>query len=443
MHVIAFATFCLLATSSFCAAQVAYPSPITEDAYEAIDLQEAKLGQLLFYDPILSGNKEVACATCHHPRFGTSDGVSLSFGDGGTGFGQHRRANAENLPEERIPRNSPALFNLGAKEFTSLFHDGRLEADPAQPNGLRSPMDADMSLGFASVLSAQTMFPVLSRDEMAGSHGENDIARLIRQGIITGDGGAWDRLARRVAGIDAYAAQFSTVYPHINTADDIAFTDISNAIAVFMAHEWRSDSAPFDAVLRGDRHPTGPAHRGAQLFYGAAGCAECHSGPFLTDHKFHAMAAPQIGPGKAASFETHHKDEGRFRVTGRPEDLYAFRTPSLRNVALTGPYGHAGAHKDLDQFILDHADPARALFHYDRSQAVLPPYEALDFAVMDDLHQLQAIADAVQARPVQLTQENLSDLIAFLDSLTDPISVTGRLGIPTNLPSGLKVPTGD
>lgn len=418
----------------------AVPRAITEADYPAVDLDEARLGQLLFYDPILSGNRTVACATCHHPKFGTADAVSLSFGDGGVGLGPDRRADANNPPEERIPRNAPALFNLGASAFTVMFHDGRLEADPAHPGGLRTPMDADMLTGFASVLSAQTMFPVLSRDEMAGSYDENEVARLVRQGRITGAGGAWDVLSKRVSEVPAYLQAFREVYPHINSGDDIAFADISNAIAVFMAHEWRSDTAPFDAVLRGTLALDGPAAEGLKLFYGKARCSDCHSGPFLTDHQFHAMAAPQIGPGKSATFEDHHRDEGRFRVTGRAEDLYAFRTPSLRNVALTAPYGHAGSHRDLAAFVADHADPAGALLRYDRSQAILPEYEAEDFAVMDDPTQLSAIAGAVRAPAVRLSAQEVGEILAFLETLTDPAAIVGRLGVPSSVPSGLPVP---
>lgn len=420
----------------------AQPLPVDDTAYAPIDLQEARLGQLLFYDPILSGNREIACGTCHHPAFGTSDGVSLSFGDGGIGLGPDRVVNPDNLPEERIPRNSPALFNLGAAEFTVLFHDGRLEADPDWPGGIRTPMDADMAVGFASALSAQTMFPVLSRDEMAGSQGENEVGRLVRQGIITGEGGAWDVLSRRVADIPAYAAQFQAVYPHIKSPDDIAFTDISNAIAVFVAHEWRSDTAPFDAVLRGEFTLEGPAQAGLDLFYGKAGCAACHSGPFLTDHQFHAMGAPQIGPGKAASFEDHDRDDGRFRVTGHEEDRFAFRTPSLRNVVLTAPYGHAGSHSDLARFVADHADPVQGLATYTRDLAVLPAYsdDAVDFAVLDDPSDTQAIAAAVTTPAIDLSADEVAALVAFLDTLTDPVSLTGRLGIPEQVPSGLPIP---
>ncbi|MEW9921783.1 cytochrome-c peroxidase [Marimonas sp. MJW-29] len=416
------------------------PTPPTDDDYVPVRIEEALLGRNLFYDPILSGNRTVACATCHHPDFGTSDGLSLSFGDGGIGMGPARKADPANRPEKRIPRNAPALFNLGAREFTVMFHDGRLEAAPEHPGGIRTPMDADMLTGFASVLSAQTMFPVLSRDEMAGSYKENDVARAVRQGRITGPQGAWDLLSRRVADIPAYAAQFEAVYAHIERPEQIAFTDVSNAIAAFMVHEWRSDRSPFDAYLRGEATLTEDAANGMALFYGAAGCSGCHSGKFQTDHGFHAMAAPQIGPGKAADFEDHQRDEGRFRVTGDAADLYAFRTPSLRNVTLTAPYGHAGSHRDLAAFIADHADPAAALARYDRTQALLPAFEAADFAVLDDPQQLEAIAAAVTAEPVALAPQEITAIVAFLQALTDPVAKTGRLGVPATVPSGLPVP---
>lgn len=419
------------------------PLPLEDAAFAAVDLEEAKLGQLLFYDPILSGNTEIACATCHHPAFGTSDGVSLSFGDGGFGIGPDRTADPDNMPEKRIPRNSPALFNLGANEFTVMFHDGRLEADPNRTGGIRTPMDADMVVGFASILSAQTMFPVLSRDEMAGSYNENEIGSLIRRGIITGEGGAWDVLARRVAAIPDYADRFAAVYPAISEPDDIAFTDISNAIAAFVAFEWRSDTAPFDDVLAGRVQLEGAAKAGLELFYGEGNCVDCHAGPFLTDHKFHAMAVPQFGPGKAATFEDHQRDDGRFRVTGRAEDRYAFRTPSLRNIALTAPYGHTGSHADLAAFIADHSNPAQNILDYDRSQAVLPTYKGDDFAVMDDAAQLKAIAAAVTTPSVTMTEMDIANLTAFLDTLTDPVSLSGRLGIPKTVPSGLPVPRVD
>lgn len=412
------------------------PPALSDADFAPVDEVEARLGQLLFYDPILSGNRNVSCATCHHPAFGTSDGLSLGIGDGGIGLGPDRVADPDNMPEQRIPRNAPALFNLGAHEFTVLFHDGRIEVDPDRPGGLRTPLDADMVTGFASLLSAQTMFPVLSPDEMAGHYSENDVSQAVRRGVITGQGGAWDIIARRVGDIPEYADRFMVVYDHIEGADQITFADISNAIAAFMAFEWRSDNAPFDAVLRGDAVLPEPAAAGMALFYGDAGCAACHSGPFLTDHDFHATGTPQIGPGKAARFESHARDEGRFRVTGDPDDLYAFRTPSLRNVALTGPYGHAGAYSDLRAFVRAHLDPVAALQSYDIAAATLPGLPVDDVAGLTDR---DAIAAAVSNQPRQFDEAQLTALIAFLDALTDPAAVEGRLGIPDAVPSGLPI----
>jgi len=412
------------------------PAPLTDADFAPVNEAEARLGQLLFYDPILSGNRNLSCATCHNPAFGTGDGLSLGIGDGGIGLGLKRVANPDNMPEQRIPRNAPSLFNLGAYEFTALFYDGRIEIDPDRPGGMRTPLDADMVTGFASMLSAQTMFPVLSADEMAGHYSENDVAQAVRRGVITGEGGAWDIIARRVSGIPAYADEFAAVYEHIDAPEQIAFTDISNAIAAFMEFEWRSDTAPFDAVLRGEATLPEPAATGMDLFYGKAGCAACHSGPLLTNHRFYAMGAPQIGPGKAARFETHARDEGRFRVTGDPADLYAFRTPSLRNVALTGPYGHAGAHSDLRSFVEAHIDPVAGLQNYDLTQAVLPD---LSFDDARGLADFDTIASAVRYDPPDISDAEVTALIAFLNTLTDPVAMTGRLGVPETVPSGLPV----
>ncbi|MEM7615089.1 MAG: cytochrome c peroxidase, partial [Pseudomonadota bacterium] len=328
------------------------PAPISDADFEAQDPALVKLGQLLFYDPILSGNRNISCATCHHPRFGTGDGLSLGIGEGGVGLGPERRLDPANLPEQHIPRNAPALFNLGAREFTVLFHDGRIEVDASKPSGLRTPLDEEMVQGFSGLLSAQTMFPVLSPDEMAGHYSENEVAQAVRQGRLTGAGGAWDLIAQRVAGIPGYAEAFADV-----GVSEVAFTDVSNAVAAFMAVEWRSDDSAFDRHLRGEATLEGAAARGMALFYGAAGCAACHSGAFQTDHGFHATGVPQFGPGKAARFESHRRDLGRARVTGRDADAYAFRTPSLRNVTLTAPYGHTGSHADLGAFVAHHADP--------------------------------------------------------------------------------------
>ena len=417
------------------------PAPLTNNDFRPVSIKEASLGQLLFYDPVLSGNKEVACATCHHPKFGTGDGLSLSIGDGGKGIGLDRIVDQSNLPEQRVPRNAQPLFNLGAKQIRILFHDGRVEVDISRPSGLRTPLEDEMVNGFASIVSAQTMFPVLSGDEMAGHYSENEISEAVRRGTLTGDGGAWDLISKRVRLIPEYADQFMKVYDHITKPSEIEFTDISNAIAAFMEFEWRSDTSPYDAVLSGKNTLPRLADKGLKLFYGEAGCVSCHSGALLTDQDFHAMGQPQLGPGKAARFQNHSRDEGRFRVTGLDADKYAFRTPSLRNVALTGPWGHAGAFSNLKSFVSAHADPRAALIDYDRSGVILTDFNTVDWAIMDNPAEVQAIADAVRIKPVTVSSDDVLALVAFLENLTDTAAQNGRLGIPKSVPSGLKVPT--
>ena len=410
------------------------PSPDAE--FPAANSAQIELGQLLFFDPILSGNKNISCATCHHPRFNTSDGVSLGLGEGGSGLGPDRRVGAINIPEQRIPRNSPALFNVGAAEFTTLFQDGRLEADAARPSGIRTPLGAEMEAGFANLLSAQTMFPVLSGDEMAGHYSENDVAQAVRQGLITGPDGAWDLLSKRIEAIPAYRSGFDQIIG----GRDLAFTDISDAIAAFVAFEWRATNAPFDQFLKGQGDLPPGAQRGMTLFYGTAGCSTCHSGLFQTDHSFHAIAVPQIGPGKAARFERHARDEGRMRVTGQAKDAFRFRTPSLRNVAQTGPYGHSGAYARLEDVVRHHLDPVASLMAYDPAMAVFPDLPgADDLRIVSDEAELNAIAAANELEPIELTDTDVADILEFLNALTDPFSLQGALGVPKTVPSGLPI----
>lgn len=411
--------------------------PRADAEFAKVDIALAELGQKLFFDPILSGNRNVACATCHNPRFASADGLSLGLGDGAFGLGPERRVDPANLPEQRVPRNSPALFNLGASEFTTLFHDGRLEVDPDQPGGIRTPLGAEMISGFASLLSAQSMFPVLSPDEMAGHYSENDIAQAVRQGFLTREGGAWARISARVAAIPDYQAAFDALY---GAGHPIRFTDISNAIAAFVAFEFRADDSPFDRFLRGQGELTDAAMAGMELFYGKAGCSACHAGQFQSDQQFYAIAMPQVGPGKAARFETHARDTGRMRVTGDPADAYRFRTPSLRNVTRTAPYGHNGAYATLEAVVRHHLDPVASLRAYDPSQLILPTLAgADDLRAYSDPAETAAIAAANELAPVSLSDNEVDQILAFLDSLTDEASLAGRLGIPETVPSGLPV----
>ena len=409
------------------------PRPV----FPEMDPARVQLGQLLFFGLILSGNRNISCGTCHHPRFGTSDGMSLSIGEGGIGLGPDRRVDPDNPPEDRLPRNAPALWNVGATEFNAFFHDGRLEADRQKLGGIRTPLGADMVVGFDSVLSAQAMFPVLANDEMAGHYSENDVSQAVRLGHLSVKGGAWDKIAARVEAIPEYRRAFDTV---LEEQRPIKFTDIANVIADFTRVEWRADDSPFDQAMLGGPPLSAEAARGQDLFYGEAGCSSCHSGWLQTDHSYHAIAMPQIGPGKAAPFETHARDTGRMRVTGEQSDEYKFLTPSLRNVAQTGPYGHNGAFASLEAVVRHHLDPVASLYAYDPSQVVFHEIEpADDWRVLSDSEELARISAANELMPIALGDDDVSDLLAFLHSLTDTGAAKGRLGVPAKVPSGLPV----
>lgn len=421
-------------------AAYALPDPVDDGDFFQPSEAMVDLGQLLFFDKELSGNRNISCATCHHPFADTSDGLSLPVGEGGAGLSVIRdTGSGDGAVVERVPRNSPALFNLGFEEFTRMFHDGRLEQDPSHPSGFISPAGDDLPSGLDSALAAQAMFPVTSATEMAGQAGENDIADMAAAGDLVG---IWDALAGRLRNIAEYVDLFMAAFADIDGPADITYVHAANAIAAFEADAYRADQSPFDRYLRGDtRALSAAAKAGMKLFYGPAGCAQCHSGPFQTDHEFHAIAMPQIGPGKGDGPDGH-EDFGRERETGDPDDRFAFRTPSLRNVVLTGPWGHAGSYASLRTAVEHHLDPVNALYDYDTSQAVLPSradLDALDFVLFDQQHAaaLAEIADANELYPSELAASDLDDLIEFLHALTDPASIDLRRDVPDHVPSGL------
>ena len=401
---------------------------------------KVELGMLLYWDKVLSGNRNIACATCHHALTGTGDGLALPIGEGGRGLGITRgNGSGDDAVHERVPRNAPPVYNLGARQFTVMFHDGRIEADPDHPSGFHSPAGGQLPPGLDNALAAQAMFPVTSAAEMAGQAGENEIAGAAVAGDLTG---VWELLAGRLRGIDEYVQRFILAYPgDVKEADDITFVHAANAIAAYEAVAFRADDSPFDRFLRGDGAAMSPAaRRGMRLFYGTAGCADCHSGIFQTDLRFHAIAMPQIGPGKGDG-PSGHEDYGREQVSGDPADRYRFRTPSLRNVSLTGPWGHAGAYDSLRAVVEHHLDPVAGLQTYDPSQLALPSVgdalDAIDLEVHEDPDSRDAIAAANELAPMALRPGAVDDLMAFLHALTDEGSLDLRRQVPFSVPSGL------
>lgn len=411
------------------------PNPVSAADFPAPKIDLVLLGWDLFYDPILSGNRNIACATCHHPGLGTSDGMSLSIGEGGHGLGPDRMPVAGNAPKGRIPRNAPALYNLGATEFTAMFHDGRVEQDANAPGGIKMPDGVALERPLPSALAAQTILPILSPDEMAGHIGENPIADAVAAENFRGDGGAWQLLANRVAMIPEYRQRFAAL---VGTDTPLHITHIGRALAAYIAYDFRATDSAFDHYLSGnDQALDARQKQGLSLFYGKANCASCHAGAFQTDHGYHAIGMPQIGPGKAHS-DNPAADLGRGAVTGDNDDTYRFRTPSLRNIAFTAPYGHDGAFPTLEGIIRHHLDPFAAIGHYDRTQARLHDLQqAQDWGILDSEGEIIEIAAAVEIEAIDLTNSEINALLAFLNALNDEVNAKGRLGVPATVPSGL------
>ena len=417
--------------------------PVEDADYYERNPAKEELGKLLFHDKILSGNMNTSCATCHHELTDTGDGLSLSVGEGGMGLGVTRDLGAgADAVHERVPRNAPHLFNIGAIEFTTMFADGRVAVDPRAPSGFASPAGVDLPRELENVIAAQAMFPVTSTTEMAGQAGENRIANAATAGDLPA---VWEQLGERLQGIPEYVTLFMAAFDIASPAD-ITYALAANAIAAWEASAFRADRSPFDRYLRGDRKAlSASARRGMARFYGSANCSSCHSGVFQTNHDFAAIGMPQIGPGKGdnqAGYDDGRDDFGREAVTGDPADRFRFRVPSLRNVALTGPWGHDGAYNTLEAVVRHHLDPEGSLARYDTSQAVLQPrrdLDAIDFVVQNDASRRQAIADANELSGSNLSGSALRELMDFLHALTDPRSLDLRHEVPMSVPSGLPV----
>jgi cytochrome c peroxidase len=394
----------------------------------------AVLCQALFFDPLLSGNRDTSCATCHHPEFGTSDGLSLSIGTGGRGLGPSRTTPRT---RNRIPRNATDLFNRGLAEWRTMFWDGRvLSVDDRFLSTALDQLPDDLD----SPLAVQSMFPVTSRDEMRGFVGDIDIDGETNELALIDDTDfsiMWTLLMRRLLAIPEYRDLFSAAYPHV-PLQDLGFEHAANALASFQVDQWTLLGSPWDRYVAGaDDALSEDAKHGALLFYGAAGCSECHSGPLLTDQEHHNIAVPQLGPGKGVNAPL---DLGRFYISAEDRDRFAFRTPPLRNVAITGPWMHNGAYTDLENAVRHHLDVHAALDHYDVEQ--LEPELRTTYWGSPAVHSfiLETLDPLVMERR-ELSDVDVGRVMSFLESLTDARAIE-RAAIPSSVPSGLTVERG-
>jgi cytochrome c peroxidase len=402
------------------------PMPVQDPAL-------VELGRALMFDPILSGNRDVACATCHHPATHEGDGLSLAIGTGGSGLGPGRTPGPG---RQFVARNAPSLLNDGLGLFY-LFWDGRLSnflVGPPPP-----PVAASVAPGVSNLLAAQAMLPVINRREMRGEPGDRDVfgapnelaqfadsdSTAIRQAIL-----------RRLLAIPEYVAKFTAAYPG-TSAGQLRFEHAATALAAFEMQALTRTDSPFDRYLsRDDAALTTQQKRGGRLFFGKAQCSTCHNGPLLGANGFANAGVPQLGPGSAT---TPPLDRGRADLPKQQFYEFAFRVAPLRNVELTPPYMHDGAFPTLEAVVRHYNDVPLALRTYDASQldpALRATYHG-DAATIDSV--LRTLDFRVRTR-LQLTDSEMGDLVAFLKSLTDPSARNLSTLVPPAVPSGLPVP---
>lgn len=394
------------------------------------DPAKVALGQLLFFDKEISGNRDIACATCHHPRFGTSDGLSLSIGTFGEGIGPDRTLGNR---REHAPRNATELFNRGAPAWETMFWDGRVSGY----DDFDTPAEEIFPDGFANALSAQAMFPPTSRTEMRGdrddffSTGEDNDLSLHSNSDFTA---IWETTAERLWAIDDYRAMFAEAYPDVET---ISFAEAADAIAAFEIDAFSFDDAPWDVYVAGDDAAlTDEQKQGALLFYGKADCVACHSGTLFTNQRFHNIGVPQFGPGKGPK---EGFDFGRFAEDDAAENQFAFRTPPLRNVTLTGPYMHNGAYVSLEDAVRHHLGAGEALITYDSTQLREDVRLTFDYNPLEMNLAVAQTIDPLVSTKKELTDGEVAQLMAFLEALTSPSAIDLTHVIPDSVPSGLPV----
>lgn len=258
-----------------------------------------ELGYLLFYDPILSGDKTTSCASCHHPDYGMADGLKKGVGIAGRGYGAQRAGTGRELQ-----RNTPSLFNVAYNPI--LFWDGR-----------------------AGSLEEQALEPIFNEHEL----NQTSAAELIK----------------RLRSIPKYREMFAKAFGFNSPQDgrEITLQNIARAIAAFERKLNITETA-YDHFVKGqDERLTTEQLRGMVVFFGQGQCAACHTPPHFHDGALSSIGVP-VSPEKGAPLDA---DPGFGAVIRRQDGFGMFKTPGLRNIARTAPYMHNGAFKTLEEVV--------------------------------------------------------------------------------------------
>lgn len=287
----------------------ALPLAAADPADNPTTPEKVELGRLLFWDPILSGNRDVACSTCHHPDFGYAENIDISIGVDGVGLGRARRfAPATTIPF--VQRNSQTILNTA---FNGIDAEGHQDS-------VTAPMFWDLR---ASGLEEQAILPIMTLEEMRG-HGYSE------QEIVP-------EVVRRLESIAEYRELFAAAFGGVEPVND---ENLGKALAAFQ-RTLIANNSPFDRYMRGDTSAMTQLQRRGMREFERVGCVNCHSGPMFSDFKLHVL-------GVGDNAKRSDPDVGF-------EGTNAFRTPSLRNLAYTAPYMHSGILTDLDD-VLDFYD---------------------------------------------------------------------------------------
>ena len=381
------------------------------------------LGRSLFFDKLLSGNRDVSCASCHQTSLALGDARSLAVG----------------THQQLSPRNAPSLFSVGLG-MPYLFWDGLVsQFGPSAP--IVSPAGSALPSSVANVLAAQALLPVVNRLEMRGQAGDHDAFGNVNELATPNDSSfaaIWSAAMHRITAVNEYAQKLGVAYPGTDVTR-LGFEYAANAIAAFEVQTFTKFNSPFDRYLaQDDGALTAAQKQGALLFFTKARCVTCHNGPFLGGQEFASVAVPQIGPGSGSAAPL---DAG----TGEPgirgpfqTAKFVFRVAPLRNVELTAPYMHDGAYPTLDAVVRHYNNVDSAVKSYDPSQLDPSPRSSYH-GDASTINALLASLDGRLRAPIGLTVEEQEQLVAFLQSLTDPAARSMANVAPATVPSGLPV----
>jgi len=342
--------------------------------------EKVALGRLLFWDPILSGSADIACATCHHPDFGYTDGRDLPIGTGGRGLGPTRIFRGGAAPLVR--RNSQTILNVA---FNGIDMNGHV--NPAD-----APMFWDAR---AHGLEAQALVPIETLEEMRGPRVPE--GRGVTEAV-------W-----RVSRVKEYRALFAQAF---GGSGAVTAGNLARAIAAFERTIVTPDT-PFDRYMRGDHSALTEVQLRGMAAFESHGCIECHNGPMLSDYKFHVLGVsdnPKLGAW----------DPG-------VDHRFAFRTPTLRNLKYTAPYMHSGLLGSVLDVIGFYriAGTGTGFVHFDAPTVFNGRLLLASPVARDQVDPLVRQLIVIQ---------RIDDVAEFLDSLNGTFDRT----IPSRVPSGLK-----